>query len=113
MGEHQNEDKDGQYAVTIPEVDIYNLDQVVVTDIQELFARLFERYNDAAIDKALTLSIVSNACAGSSNTDIEFRACIGYDNPVETDSLLKSLDRAIERYKEDQATKPKQITFRR
>lgn len=80
-------------------------------DIQKMFVQIVQYYEKQEVDKKLDLSINAEYYPGSNDITVKYTASIGYGKNIESRSLFKSVQIACERFREDEAIKPKEIPF--
>ena len=80
-------------------------------DIQKMFVQIVQFYERQDVDKQLKLRITAEYYPGSSDVTVKYIACVGYNEDVESRNMFKSVQIACERFKENEAIKPKEIPF--
>ncbi len=80
-------------------------------DIQKMFVQLIQYYEKQEVDKKLDLRIEAEYFPGSNDITVKFIACVGYGKDIQSRSLFKSVQLACDRFREDEAIKPKEIPF--
>jgi len=80
-------------------------------DIQKMFVQIIQYYEKQEVNKGLNLSIVAEYYPGSTDVTVKYIASIGYGKNIESRSLFKSVQLACDRFREDEAIKPKEIPF--
>ena len=80
-------------------------------DIQKMFVQIVQYFERQDVNKALKLRITADYFPGSDDVTVKYIACVGYEADVESRNLFKSVNIACERFKENEAIKPKEISF--
>ena len=80
-------------------------------DIQKMFVQIVQFYEREDVDKQLKMRITAEYYPGSSDVTVKYIACVGYNEDVESRNMFKSVQIACERFKENEAIKPKEIPF--
>ena len=80
-------------------------------DIQKMFVQIIQYYEKQEVDKKLDLRIEAEYFPGSSDVTVKYIACVGYGKDISSRSLFKSMQLACDRFREDEAIKPREIPF--
>ena len=83
--------------------------QDIYDNIEKLFVQMVQYYEALGIDKRLDMSITTVYYPGSKGIDVQYSASVGYDSTVRTRALVKSVQLVCDRYRENNALKPRQI----
>ena len=79
--------------------------------IEALIKHLVQKYQTYEIGKKLSLKIYAECFGGDRGVLIEHTATVNYDESMTSDNLEESFVIALERYRETENNKPKEIMF--
>ena len=83
--------------------------QDIYDDIEKLFVQMVQYFEAQDIDKRLHMSITTEYYPGGTGIDVQYEASVDYDNKIKTRALDKSVQLVCDRYRENNALKPRQI----
>lgn len=94
--------------VPVPNVPTRSI-QDIYDDIERLFVQMVQYFETQDINKQLRMSISTEFYPGGTGIDVKYEAGVGYEPMVETRALDKSVQIVCDRYRENNALKPRQI----
>lgn len=94
--------------IPVPNVPTRSI-QDIYDDIEKLFVQMVQYFEAQDINKRLHMSITTEYYPGGKGIDVQYEASVDYNNAVKTRALDKSVQLVCDRYRENNALKPRQI----